>query len=51
MFTLGNTVIYAICVILFLLIVYRKLKHFKQAKLPDKIAILYCGNIDKSLKN
>lgn len=54
MFTPGKAIIYtlcAICVILFLLVVYKKHKNFKHAKLPDKIAILYCGNIDKTLKN
>ena len=54
MFNSRKTIIYAICVlcvILFLLIVYKKLYNFASSKIPDKIAILYCGNIDKTLKN
>lgn len=54
MFSSRKTIIYAICVlcvILFLLIVYKKLYNFASSKTPDKIAILYCGNIDKTLKN
>ena len=41
------------CVMCNIIFAYRikKLYNFEHAKLPDKIAILYCGNIDKTLKN